>query len=214
MTTTASHSATPPHRRPALGGHGGVPEDALLRPVLVPEAGSVPGSGSLPGSVPGSESGPEGALPAGVGPWSVRCVRPNRGRAALELYQDGELADVLVAARLTPQLLRGARRCPSASGGSRAARSWRARSWQALAWGRLPVGGEVPAVEFTGRRRFRSAPCAVAAEVVTVAGEFWLAWAQGPVDAVVVRVSGAGVAERLPLERVRGAQDAPVGGAR
>ncbi|WP_031067996.1 hypothetical protein [Streptomyces sp. NRRL WC-3742] len=186
MTTTASHSATPPHRRPALGGHGGVPEGGL-RPA----------------------AGPEGALPAGVGPWSVRCVRPNRGRAALELYQDGELADVLVAARLTSQLLRGARRCPSTSGGPRAA-----RSWQALAWGRLPADGAVPAVEFTGRRRFRSAPVAVAAEVVTVAGEFWLAWAQGPVGAVVVRVAEAGVAERLPLERVRGVQGAPVGGAR
>lgn len=185
MTTTASHSATPPHRRPVLGGHGGVPEDGLL----------------------------EGGLPVGIGPWSVRCVRPGRGRAALELYQHGELADVLVATRLTPQLLRGARRSPSASGGRGAAREWQARAWQALAWGRLPADGAVPVVEFTGRRRLRSARCTVAADVVAVAGEFWLAWAQGPVDAVVVRLGGA-TAERLPLDRVRPSQTAPAGGAR
>ncbi|MFJ9695462.1 hypothetical protein [Kitasatospora sp. NPDC101183] len=178
MTTTASHSANPPHRRPVLGGHGGVPEDGL-RPA----------------------PGPEGALPVGGGPWSVRSVRPGRGRAALELYQHGELADVLVAARLTPQLLRGARRSPSGSG----------RSFLALAWGRLPAGGRAPAVEFTGRRLLGRVRCVVGAEVATVGGEFWLAWAEGPVDAVWVRCGEA--AERLPLERVRGPQGASAGGA-
>ncbi|MEV7025248.1 hypothetical protein, partial [Kitasatospora sp. NPDC093558] len=60
MTSTASHSATPPHGRPVPGDHGGVPGDALRH---APE--------------------PDGTLPAGTGPWSVRSVRAGRGRAAL-----------------------------------------------------------------------------------------------------------------------------------
>ncbi|MEU9045883.1 MULTISPECIES: hypothetical protein [unclassified Kitasatospora] len=177
MTSTASHSATPPHGRPVPGNHGGAPGGALL---------------------PASE--PEGTLSAGAGPWSVRSVGSGRGRAALELYQHGELADVLVAARLTPQLLRGARRSPS--GG---------RAWHVLAWGRLAADGTAPSVVFAGRRAFRSVRSAgsvrsvrsaVAAEVVTVAGRFWLAWAEGPFDTVLVEHPAGGPAERLPLERV------------
>ncbi|MEU8919407.1 hypothetical protein AB0D10_00535 [Kitasatospora sp. NPDC048545] len=167
MTRTASHSATPPHGRRLPGNHGGVPGGALR---------------------PASE--PEGALSAGAGPWSVRSVRPDRGRAALELYQHGELTDVLVSARLTPQLLRGARRSPS--GG---------RARHVLAWGRLAGDGTAPSVVFTGRRVFR--PVRAAAEVVTVAGRFWLAWAEGPFDAVLVEHPASRAAERLPLERVR-----------
>ncbi|MFJ8624179.1 hypothetical protein ACIRD3_15200 [Kitasatospora sp. NPDC093550] len=176
MTTTAAHSATPPHGRPVPGNHGGVPGGALR---------------------PASE--PEGTLSAGAGPWSVRSVGSGRGRAALELYQHGELADVLVASRLTPQLLRGARRSPS--GG---------RDRHALAWGRLPADGTAPSVVFTGRRGLRPRGHRVAAEVVTVAGRFWLAWAEGPVDAVLVEHPADGPAERLPLERVAAR---PAGGA-
>ncbi|MGW2375887.1 MULTISPECIES: hypothetical protein [Kitasatospora] len=178
MTSTASHSATPPHRRPVPGDHGGVPGGAL-RPA----------------------PGPEGTLPAGAGPWSVRSVGSGRGRAALELYQHGELADVLVAARLAPQLVRGARRSPSAGRGS-----------HVLAWGRLPADAAVPSVVFTGRRLFRTVRAA-AAEVVTVAGLFWLAWAEGPFDAVLVEHPSAGPAERLALQRVRERRAVTVGGA-
>lgn len=180
MTSTASHSATPPHGRPVPGNHGGVPGGALH-----------------------PASGPEGALPAGAGPWSVRSVGSGRGRAALELYQHGELADVLVAARLTPQLVRGARRSPAAGNRS-----------HVLAWGRLPADGAAPSVVFTGGRRlFRTVRAAAAAEVVTVAGSFWLAWAEGPFDAVLVEHPAGGPVERLPLQRVRERQVVPVGGA-
>ncbi|MER7770374.1 hypothetical protein [Kitasatospora sp. NPDC096140] len=167
MTSTASHSATPPHGRRLPGLHG------------------VPGGVLLPASEP------EGTLSAWSGPWSVRSTGPGRGRAALEFYQHGELADVLVAARLTPQLLRGARRSPS--GG---------RAWHVIAWGRLAADGTAPSVVFAGRRAFRSVSSAVAAQVVTVAGRFWLAWAEGPFDAVLVEHPTGGPAERLPLERV------------
>ncbi|MFJ3215160.1 hypothetical protein ACIPLC_04470 [Kitasatospora sp. NPDC086801] len=206
MTSTASHSATPPHRRPVPGSHGGVPGDALRR-----------------------TAGPEGALPVGAGPWSVRSLVGRRGRAALEVYQDGELADVLVAARLTPQLLRGARRSPA--GG---------RASHVLAWGRLAADGSVPRVAFTVRRLarpFRSAESlrsvrpfrfagslrsagslrferpAVAGEVVTVAGRFWLAWAEGPYAGVLVRHPGGDTTERQPLERVRRRGEVAAGGA-
>lgn len=186
MTSTASHSATPPHGRPVPGDHGGAPGGA---PHRAPEPG-----GTLP----------EGTLPAGSGPWSVRSVRAGRGRAALEVYEHGELADVLVAARLTPQLLRGARRAPA--GG---------RSSRVLAWGRLAAGGAVPAVVFTGGGWLRGPRAAAAGEVVEVAGQFWLAWAEGPFTGVVVTAPDAGPVagrvERLALERVRGR--AAVGGA-
>ncbi|MBD0673366.1 hypothetical protein [Streptomyces sp. CBMA156] len=139
---------------------------------------------------PARASGPEGSLPTGAGPWSVRVVGSGRGRAALELYQHGELTDVLVASRLTPQLLRGARHCPSAG-----------RARHVLAWGRLAADGAAPSVVFTGRRPFRRVRAS--AEVVTVAGRFWVSWAEGPFDAVRVEHPAGGTAERLPLERVR-----------
>lgn len=138
----------------------------------------------------GASAAPEGALPAGAGPWSVRSAGSGRGRAALELYQYGELTDVLVAARLTPHLLRGARHCPSTG-----------RNRYVLAWGRLAADGVAPAVVFTGRRPFRRARST--AEVAVVADRFWIAWAEGPFDAVRVEHSAGGTAERLPLERVR-----------
>ncbi|MFE2415102.1 hypothetical protein ACFXDE_42930 [Kitasatospora sp. NPDC059408] len=182
MTSTASDEATPPHGRPVPGNHGGVPGDALRR---APE--------------------PDGTLPAGPGPWSVRSVRAGRGRAALEVYEHGELADVLVAARLTPQLLRGARR--TADGG---------RVSRVLAWGRLAAGGAAPAVVFTGGGWLRGPRAAVAGEVVAVGGQFWLAWAEGPFTGVVVTAPAAGASagrvERLGLERVR--VRAAVGGAK
>ncbi|MFE4518264.1 hypothetical protein ACFRMQ_29260 [Kitasatospora sp. NPDC056783] len=176
MTSTAPHSATPPHRRPGPGGVSG-------------------GHGGLPGHTSGGAlrteetPGHEGTLPAGSGPWSVRSAGSGRGRAALELYQHGELTDILVAARLTPQLLRGARHYRSA--GRR----------HVLAWGRLAADGAAPSVVFTGRRALRRVRST--AEVVPVAGRFWFAWAEGPFDAVRVEHPAGGTAERLPLERVR-----------
>ncbi|MET9613497.1 hypothetical protein [Kitasatospora indigofera] len=75
------------------------------------------------------DEGREPAAPGG--PWEVRRSGGGgghrRGRPALEVYEHGELLDVLVASRLSPQLLRGARR--SADGGRRLS----------LAWGRRPT---------------------------------------------------------------------------
>ncbi|MFE4975619.1 hypothetical protein ACFRAR_26400 [Kitasatospora sp. NPDC056651] len=181
MTSTAPHSATPPHGRPGpggvSGGHGGLP-------------GTTSGGALRPEETPEETPEQEGTLPAGSGPWSVRSAGSGRGRAALELYQHGELTDVLVAARLTPQLLRGARYFPSAG-----------RRRHVLAWGRLAADGAAPSVVFTGRRALRRVRST--AEVVPVAGRFWFAWAEGPFDAVRVEHPAGGAAERLPLERVR-----------
>ncbi|MFI9326000.1 hypothetical protein ACIGZJ_00470 [Kitasatospora sp. NPDC052868] len=174
MTSTASHSATPPP-----GG---------------------PGSPRLPASTGGDD-----LLPVGpCGPWSVRTVRAGRSRAAMEVYEYGELVDVLVAARLTPQVLRGARR--GAVGGGRA-------QAYALAWGRLPQDGRPPVVGFTaGRlRRLGWSAGATGAEVLTVAGEFWLAWAEGPFDGV--RVEHPGGCERQSLGRLRRPSGRAVGSA-
>ncbi|MDY0816008.1 hypothetical protein [Kitasatospora purpeofusca] len=184
MTSYASHSADLPHGRPTLGA----------------TVAADPAEGRLP-------VGPTGlwgpAHPA-TGPWSVRSVRAgrSRGRAALEIYEHDELVDVLVATRLTAGLLRGARAWAGAGG--------RRRSRQGLAWGRLPHGGAVPVVGFTGGRLLRlpgrPAPVVRAAEVVTVGGEFWLAWGEGVFDGVLVEAGGA-ASERSPLVRAR------VGGA-
>ncbi|MFJ6380595.1 hypothetical protein ACIQI7_11425 [Kitasatospora sp. NPDC092039] len=213
MTSTASHSATPPHGRPSPGSASGTPaptralsEGALpggrLSDGTLMSEGTLPSHGALSsgeallshGALPDGASTerelPEGALPTGGGPWSVRGVGPGRGRAALELYQYGELTDVLVAARLTRHLLRGARHCPSTG-----------RNRHVLAWGRLAADGAAPTVVFSGRRPFRRVRST--AEVATVAGRFWVAWAEGPFDAVRVEHPAGGTAERLPLERVR-----------
>ncbi|MFJ3788270.1 hypothetical protein [Kitasatospora sp. NPDC090091] len=166
MTSTASHSATPPSGRPAEGADG------------------------AEGPLPVGPSGPTGPR----GPWSVRSARATRGRLALEVYEYGELADVLVATRLGLPLLRGARRCTLLG----------ARESSALSWGRLPHGGAVPTVGFTGgrlRRPGRPGRIVAVPEVVTVAGEFWLAWAEGRFDGVLVRHAGG--CERQALERVR-----------
>ncbi|WP_371481656.1 hypothetical protein [Kitasatospora sp. NBC_00315] len=139
------------------------------------------------------DADPEGRTPAAPeGPWSVRGT--GRGRPALEVYEHGELLDVVVASLLGPHLLSGARRCTT---GGRPL---------ALAWGRLPAGGGAPpVVEFTGGRL---RPVRRRAPVVPVSGAFWLAWAQGRFAAVTVRedaAQGGAAAERLRLRRARAA---------
>ncbi|MFJ4791842.1 hypothetical protein [Kitasatospora purpeofusca] len=189
MTSYASHSADLPHGRPTHGA------TAAAAPADRAE-------GRLPVG-PAALRGP--GRPA-AGPWSVRSVRAgrSRGRAALEIYEHDELVDVLVATRLTGGLLRGARAWAAAGAGRRRS------SRLGLAWGRLPDGGAVPVVGFTGGRLLRlpgrPAPVVRAAEVVTVGGEFWLAWGEGVFDGVLVEAGGA-APERSPLVRAR------VGGA-
>ncbi|MFF2661553.1 hypothetical protein ACFVUH_29835 [Kitasatospora sp. NPDC058032] len=203
MTSSASNSATPPHgRRPA---HGTASAAAVATDTVQAEGRLPVGPG---GFFDGFEL-PDGPV-APVGPWSVRSVPAGRGRAALEVYEHGELVDVLVAARLGRGLLRGARAWTGA--GTGAWTGGRRRIRHGLAWGRLPRGGAAPAVGFTGGRLLRlpgrPAPVVAAGEVVTVAGEFWLAWAEGVFDGVLVEPAGGAGSERSPLTRVRAARGA------
>lgn len=113
----------------------------------------------------------DGSGPVGA-PWSVRTpARPSR-RPTLEIYEHGELLDVLVASALSGRLLRGARR---------QVREGRSTG---LAWGRLAGDGSVPAVAFTaGRLR----PRWRAAEVAVVGQEFWFAWTPDRLAGVQLR---------------------------
>jgi hypothetical protein len=116
------------------------------------------------------------------GPWSVRAVSGRAGRAALEVYEAGELIDVLVASSLHTGVLRGARR--SRTGG--------------LAWGRLAADGSAPAIAFA-RTRVRTRW--ERTEAVALPGGFWLAWTSGPALAVTARRADGGV-ERLRPARL------------
>ncbi|GLW72282.1 hypothetical protein Kpho02_45810 [Kitasatospora phosalacinea] len=118
------------------------------------------------------ESGESGLI-AAVGPWAVR-LRAGR-RPAMEVYEYGELLDVVVESSLGDTGLRGARR--GAGGGP-------GGGPLSCAWGRLPPCGEPPPVRFlTGGLRRRATGAAV-----RTAGRFWFAsaagefrWAQLPV---------------------------------
>ncbi|MEV7779068.1 hypothetical protein [Kitasatospora sp. NPDC088351] len=204
MTSTASHSAAPPPGRP--GPADGTADGTAHGRASVPgPAASGAGSAATSWAASWAAGDGDGRLPVGPrGPWSVRTVRAGRGRAALEVYEHGELVDVLVAARLTSQLLCAARRCvaddadPGSGGNGRRAHG--------IAWGRLPQDGTAPTVGFTaGRLRWLGRPARITAagHVVAVAGEFWLAWAEGSFDGVLVEHSGEGVRERRPLKRIR-----------
>lgn len=133
-----------------------------------------------------------GAEQAGVpqpGPWSVRAAPSHRrGRAALEVYEHGELLDVVVASTLGSGLLRGARRCV------------RGGQPTGFAWGRLPSDRSLPTVTFTGSRLGRLSGLRQPARVVTLAGEFWLAWVEGPCGGVAVQ-HGDGAVVRLRAGR-------------
>ncbi|MFD9126095.1 hypothetical protein [Kitasatospora sp. NPDC059571] len=124
---------------------------------------------------------------AGFGPWSVRCASGRRGRAALEIYEDGELLDVMVSTALGDGLLRGARRCAVGSAGT-----------DAFAWGRLPSDGTVPPVVFTAGWLTRRSH---AARAVPVLGRFWLARCTADaITGVAVRQSD-GLVARLPARQ-------------
>lgn len=104
------------------------------------------------------------------GPWSVRLATGRAGRPALEVYEHGELLDVLVTSTLGGQLLRGARRAVDGEQPS------------GFAWGRLDATGRLPEVVFaSGRLR----PLWRAAELRELDGGFWLATAPGPLAGVV-----------------------------
>jgi hypothetical protein len=132
------------------------------------------------------DQAPAAALTAGT-PWSVRRARGPGARPALEVWENGDLADVIVATPVRSQLLRGARRT---------GRGGRALS---IAWGRVPADGHPPRVTFASSPLRRRA----AADVIEVEGLAWLAIAAG-------RFTTASLAcpdrrERLRLRTARGA---------
>ncbi len=118
-----------------------------------------------PGSRPCPEPDP-GLLPGT--PWSVRLTGGPGTRPAVEIYEAGSLAGLIVATHATPQILAGARR---------AVHDGQA---YALAWGRAPQGGPVTVTFSRGRLRRRTCP----AEVTGIGSWCWLATASGRFDAV------------------------------
>jgi hypothetical protein len=117
-------------------------------------------------------------------PWSARPARGPGTRAALELYEAGRLADIIVATPVVPQLLRGARR------------SRRDGQVLSLAWGSRPAEGPPVSVAFARRWPRRAT---VRAEVVEVAGLAWFAIAAGPF--AVVAAAHQGRSDRLRLQK-------------
>jgi hypothetical protein len=130
----------------------------------------------MPGILRETGTSTEG-LPLPGTPWTVRFATATRGRAALELYEDGTLLDVLVDRTLAPTPLRGARRTPR----------------HTLAWGHLPPDGGLPLVGFhRGARHRVHLPAFPAAA-------FWLATAPGS----FTRITLAGSTERLRAGKAR-----------
>jgi hypothetical protein len=93
-------------------------------------------------------------------PWSVRRTRGPGTRVALELYEEGRLADIIVATPVAAQILRGARR------------SRRDGQVFGLAWGCLPADGQAVSVAFTRNWPHRAT---LRAEVAEAAGVAWFA---------------------------------------
>jgi|HubBroStandDraft_4_1064222.scaffolds.fasta_scaffold456421_2 hypothetical protein len=122
----------------------------------------------------------DGALPGA--PWSFRLAGVLSARPAVELYEAGDLLDVVSSTPVAPQLVRGAR-ATSESGCQRA-----------LAWGRLPATGGWLAVEFSSGtvRRY-----AHRAAVIEITGWCWLAVADGRFDRVVVSSGGRRLQQRV-----------------
>jgi hypothetical protein len=131
-----------------------------------------------PGPGPCPEPGP-GLLPGT--PWLVRLTDGPGTRPAVEIYEAGSLAGLIVATHVAPQILAGARR---------AVRGGQA---YALAWGRAPHGGPVTVMFSRGGLRRRAYP----GEVTGIGGWCWLAAASGRFDAVWASHRGIRESRRL-----------------
>jgi hypothetical protein len=112
--------------------------------------------------------------------WTVRVGRGAADRAALEVYEDGRMADVCVANLVSVSVLRGARR--NARGGV---------PW-ALAWGQLPAGVSSVTARFTGRHA-TARPIAA----VVIENTYWVAETPGDFTRVTVHAGPAVVSDRL-----------------
>ena len=125
-------------------------------------------------------------------PWSTRMAAGPAGRAALEIYREAALIDVVVAQSLAPVLLRGAYRVS------------RHGVMFCVAWGSLPRDGGPVRVEFeTSRLRYRrrGAGRAMAVRAIHIADHFWIATATGRFSRVTVATPDArqrGAVRRLP----------------
>ena len=104
-------------------------------------------------------------------PWSLRLATATGERAALEIYDDEDLVDVMVAPALAGRVLRGARAAT------------RAGRHQVLAWGYLPADGTPLAAAFVGRRAVRRVH---PVPVTGIGGRFWVAAAEGRFRKVIV----------------------------
>ncbi|GAA2743614.1 hypothetical protein GCM10010440_23780 [Kitasatospora cinereorecta] len=131
-------------------------------------------------------------LLAPVGPWLVRVRRPRGRRRAIEVYEQGELVDVLTESALARGgLLRGVRQAGGRLRGHQGRVGEGGRA--AFAWGRLPESGLPPTVTFL-RRGVRRRRCA--ARVVPVDGRFWFACVDGTFHGVQVTSPCGGSARR------------------
>jgi hypothetical protein len=116
-------------------------------------------------------------------PWSVRRARGPGARPALELYEAGRLADIIMATAVASQILRGARQ------------SRRDGQVFSLAWGCLPADGQAVSVTFTRNWPRR---IAVGSEVVEALGLAWFAVVAG--GFAVAGAGHHGHCDRLRLE--------------
>ncbi len=139
---------------------------------------TIPPARLRPGPRPYPE--PDPGLPPGT-PWSVRLTGGPGTRPAVEIYEAGSIAGLIVATHITPQILAGARHA--------------IRDGQpcALAWGRAPQGGPVTVTFSRGRLRRRTSP----AEVTSIDSWCWLATAPGRFDAVSASHGGIRESRRL-----------------
>jgi hypothetical protein len=121
-------------------------------------------------------SWPDGMLAGGPwAPWSVRLAGPASACPALELYEAGDLLDVISATSVARRLLRGARSVVTETGPL------------AIAWGRLPATGIRPEAWFCPRRRDGGPQ---AAAIFWPAGWCWIAVGDGQFKTVTVRAGG------------------------
>lgn len=127
-------------------------------------------------------SWPDGLLPCLLGdPWSVRLAGAMAACPAIELYEAGELVDVISATTVARTLLRGGRVAATGSG------------QRSIAWGRLPGDGRWPEVVF-GRSRRREPQTA---SLIVPASWCWVAIADGRFGSVTAAVAGDTARRRL-----------------